>query len=82
MAFREQPAFDPDQSPGSRVGAAANRDGAMHTADQYREKAARFRELAEGADERTAATLLLLADDYEAEARRLEPDAEPPNLAT
>ena len=50
----------------------------MHSAAEYREKAARFRELAEGADEHTAASLILLADEYEAEARRLEPDAEPP----
>ena len=44
----------------------------------YREKAALFREYAESTDERTAALLLALAEDYEAEARRLEPDAEPP----
>ena len=50
----------------------------MQTAAYYREKAARFRELAKGADERTAASLIQLAEDYEAEARDLEPDAEPP----
>ena len=50
----------------------------MRTAAYYREKAARFRQIASESDDRTAATLLQLADDYETEARRLEPDAEPP----
>lgn len=50
----------------------------MYTAAYFREKAARFRALAQGADEASAASLLQLADDYEAEARKLEPDAEPP----
>jgi hypothetical protein len=54
----------------------------MHTAAEYREKAARFRELAEGSDNQTAASLLMLAEEYEAEARRLEPDAEPPMLTS
>ena len=49
----------------------------MHSANYYREQAARFRELARDADERTAASLISLAEDYEAEARHLEPDAEP-----
>ena len=48
------------------------------TAAYYREKAARFREMAKECDAATAATLVELADDFEAEARRLEPDAEPP----
>jgi hypothetical protein len=50
----------------------------MHSAAYFREKAARFREMAQDTDDRTAASLLQLAEDYEAEARRLEPDAEPP----
>jgi hypothetical protein len=50
----------------------------MYTADYYREQAARFRQLAEEADQLTAASLIRLAEDYEAEARHLEPDAEPP----
>ena len=50
----------------------------MHSPAYYREKAAQFRQLAEDADEGTAASLIQLAEDYEAEARALEPDAEPP----
>ena len=50
----------------------------MYTAAYFREKAARFRELARDADDRSAASLLQLAEDYEAEAQKLEPDAEPP----
>ena len=50
----------------------------MHSAAYFREKAARFREMARDTDDRTAASLLQLADDYEAEAQRLELDAEPP----
>ncbi|HEX6374350.1 MAG TPA: hypothetical protein VFZ91_01385 [Allosphingosinicella sp.] len=50
----------------------------IHTAASCREKAARFRELAEGTGGETAAALLQLAEDYEAEADRLEPDSEPP----
>ena len=49
------------------------------TAAYYREKAARFREMAKESDDATAATLLQLAEDFEAEAERLEPDAEPPH---
>jgi hypothetical protein len=52
------------------------------TAAYYREKAARFREIAKESDPSTAATLVELSDDFEAEARRLEPDAEPPVSAT
>ena len=50
----------------------------MRTAAYYRDKAARFREMARDADERTAASLIDLAEEYEAEAARLDPDAEPP----
>ena len=50
----------------------------MHSVAYYRENAARFRELAADADEWTAAALIKLAQDYEAEARVLEPEAEPP----
>ena len=50
----------------------------MSDAASLRAKAAKCRQLAESADERTAATLALLADDYEAEARELEPEARPP----
>ena len=50
----------------------------MHSAAYFREKAARFREMAQDTDDRTAASLIQLAEDYEAEAQRLEPDAEPP----
>ena len=44
----------------------------------YREKAARFREMAKEADARSCASLIQLAEEYEDLARRLEPDAEPP----
>jgi hypothetical protein len=50
----------------------------LYSAASCREKAARFRELAREAGGETAASLLQLAQDYEAEAARLEPDAEPP----
>ena len=50
----------------------------MHSSAYYREQAARFRLLANDSDEHTAATLTELAEDYEAEAQRLEPDSEPP----
>lgn len=50
----------------------------MHTATICREKAARFRELAKDTGGQTAAALLQLAEDYEAEAARLETNAEPP----
>jgi hypothetical protein len=53
----------------------------MQTAAYYRAKAARFREMANDTDDHTAASLIQLAEDYEAEARDLEPDAEPPNPA-
>jgi hypothetical protein len=50
----------------------------MHDAASCREKAARFRALAVGSDKHSAEHLNLLAEEYEAEARRLEPPAEPP----
>jgi hypothetical protein len=50
----------------------------MREAAYYREKAAHFREVARDSDAITAAALIGLAEDYEAEARRLEPDMEPP----
>ena len=53
-----------------------------HTAASCLEKAVQFRRMAEAADEHTAATLIAMAEEYEEEARRLEPDAEPPLPAT
>ena len=50
----------------------------MPTATYYREKAVLFRELAETADKETAATLIMLAEEYDALAKVLEPDAKPP----
>ena len=53
----------------------------MDDAAQYRAEAAKFRELASQARDRmTVMNLLALADEYDAEAARLErgPDAEPP----
>jgi hypothetical protein len=50
----------------------------MSDAASLRDKAARCRQMAESADEGTAITLRMLADDYEAEARALEPEAKPP----
>jgi hypothetical protein len=50
----------------------------MSDALSLRDKAARCRRLAETADELTAETLRRLADDYEAEARAMEPEAKPP----
>jgi hypothetical protein len=47
----------------------------MRKAAYYRERALRFRQLAEGADDRTAVALLQLAEEYEAEERRLAPAA-------
>jgi hypothetical protein len=44
----------------------------MYTAAHFREQADQFRELAKGADPESAARLLKAADDYEAEALRLE----------
>ncbi|MGZ8311762.1 MAG: hypothetical protein ACXWUP_07635 [Allosphingosinicella sp.] len=49
----------------------------MHDAAHYRAQAARFRVLAEDTDEATAASLLMLASDYEREASRLDPPADP-----
>ena len=43
------------------------------TAEYYREKAARFRELLKDSDEPTAAALRKLIEEFEAEAQRLEP---------
>ncbi len=45
----------------------------------YREQAARFREMAEGSDERTAATLIRVAEEFEAEAKKLEQPGDPPS---
>jgi len=42
-----------------------------------RRKAEECRQLAGEADEGTAANLLMLADDYEAEATRLQSDSNP-----
>lgn len=50
----------------------------MQTAAYFREKAAEFRDLAKACDPETARSLTLLAEEYETEARRLQPDAEPP----
>ncbi len=50
----------------------------MRTAAYYRDRASYFRSLADGTDARTAADLIRLAENYEMEARRLEPEAEPP----
>jgi len=50
----------------------------MHSAAYFRERASQFRDMAKGADERTAADLIILAEEYEVEAQRLELDAEPP----
>jgi hypothetical protein len=46
-------------------------------AASLRAKAATCRQLAENADERTATTLHMLADDYEAEARELDTEPKP-----
>ncbi len=45
---------------------------------QKRELARKCRALAEAADDRTAASLRMLADDYEAEAAALEARRTPP----
>lgn len=50
---------------------------AMRDPAQLREEARNCRQLAAEADERSAATLLMLAADYEAEAERLESDPKP-----
>ena len=52
----------------------------MRDPTYYRERAARFRELASDSDAETTQALLLLAEEYEAEARRLGPNREPPDL--
>ena len=44
----------------------------MRDAPYYRNMAARFRELAADCDERTAAALLEVAENYESEACRLD----------
>ncbi len=54
----------------------------MPGADYYRPKAAEYREMARDCDPATAASLIMLAESFEEEARRLEPDAEPPLPAT
>ena len=50
----------------------------MRSAAYYRDKAIHFRSLADGAEARTAADLIRLAENYEMEARRQEADSEPP----
>lgn len=52
----------------------------MRTAEQLRELAGECRRLAAEADERTAANLIMLAEEYEAEAERQgrEPPASRP----
>ena len=50
----------------------------MHDPAYYRSHAARFRELAQDSDAQTAASLIMLAAEYEAEAERLELKARPP----
>ena len=50
----------------------------MHTAAYYRDQASYFRSLADGAEPRTAADLIHLAENYEMEALRLDAAAEPP----
>lgn len=49
----------------------------MPDAAQKRALAEKCRELAKNADSRTAANLRMLADEYEAEARAPENEAEP-----
>lgn len=46
--------------------------------ENLREEASRCRRLAKTADERTAANLRMLAENYEAEAERLQAEATPP----
>ena len=51
----------------------------MEDAAAFRAQARKCRALAQGqVDERTRANLLALAEEYEAQARRLEPPDEPP----
>ena len=52
----------------------------MREAAYYRERALRFRQLAVGTDEHTAVALIHLAEEYEAEERRLLPDGRPPSV--
>jgi hypothetical protein len=49
----------------------------MRSPRELREKAAECRSLATHADEGTTANLLMLADDFEAEADRLEAEGRP-----
>ena len=62
------------------IGAAERQKGnaEMREAAYYRERALRFRQLAVGADDRTAVALTHLAAEYEAEERRLAKAAPPP----
>jgi hypothetical protein len=46
----------------------------MRTVVYYRERAARFRELARDTDDLTAQSLIALAEEHEAEALRSEPN--------
>lgn len=50
----------------------------MQGHDFHQAQAAKFRKMAEDCDPQTAQSLLTLADDYEAEALRLEQPADPP----
>ena len=50
----------------------------MHTAAYYRDQASYFRSLADGAEARTSADLIRVAENYEREALRLDAEAEPP----
>jgi hypothetical protein len=54
----------------------------MSSPDELRAKSKKCRQLAKGADDLTRANLLMLAEAYEEEAAKLEPDAEPPNPAS
>ena len=51
----------------------------MHNAAHYRETAAKYRDMAKGADAPLAEIMEALARDYDTLAQRLEPDSEPPN---
>jgi hypothetical protein len=50
----------------------------VHDADHFRKLAAKYREMAEGADPTTRSTLLQLVRAYEFEAERRETKGEPP----
>ena len=52
----------------------------MHTPVHYRERAARFREMAHGAEPEIAAMLQELATEYEALAERLELNLNRPEI--